>query len=257
MIYKTPLRSCLKVIPITTRPREFFQALLIPPRCRLLTTVPLHMSVEFLTTSRSLKSQEAATSHSHATPIPSSTDTPYTYHFGSTQSESQSAPTGTSNPGLVLGVLAGLIVFFALLCTWCCKRRFSKKVPAKTQVAASYLLPQYSPGGYTYPQPPAPPPAVVHEQGPWPGYPVRYYSPTDRWAQPGVPSEGPFGPRQMSAIQGHGGCVPQRSAPAPQSLTPQSFSYSTPLTHSRTSSFRHSGKRLSVGSRFPIAPPSG
>ncbi|KAF8449803.1 hypothetical protein BGX38DRAFT_529752 [Terfezia claveryi] len=178
------------------------------------------MSVVFLTAS----SQEAVTSLNHDGPIPSSTETPYTYDSGS---ESQSAPTGASNPGLLLGILAALIVFFALLCTWCCKRRLSKKTPANPPVAS---LPQYSCGNYTY-QPPAPQPAVVHEQGPWPGYPVHYYNSTDAWTQPGVPGEGASGPRQL--IPEYDGYVPQQSAPAPK---------------------KHGSKRLSIGSRFPIAP---
>lgn len=162
----------------------------ISPRHRLL-TIAQAMSVVFGTSS---------STQGHATSTPSSTDTPYTYHFGSTQSESQSAPpTGTSNPGIALGVLAGLIIFCALLCAWCCKRRFSK-TSEKPQIVAGYSLPQYShiyPPTGGYPQPPAPPPAIVHEQGPWPGYPVHYYNPTNIWAQPGVSSEETFGPRQM------------------------------------------------------------
>ncbi|KAF8426349.1 hypothetical protein EV426DRAFT_715699 [Tirmania nivea] len=211
------------------------------PRRRPLTTAP-PMSVEFLTAS---KLQDST-----ATPTPSSTDTPYTYNFGSTQSESQSAPSGVSNPGIVLGVLAGLIVFFALLCTWCCRRRFSRRASAKTQVAAG-SLPQFFTRGHTYSPPAAPPSAVVHEQGPWPGYPLHYHNPTDAWARPGVPSE-TLGPTQMSTIPKY---EPQKSAPAPRSVTPQSFLYSAPPTRSNTS--KHGHKRLSIGSRFPIAPHSG
>jgi len=212
-------------------------------------TTALAMSVEFQTASKSITSIL-----SHATSTPSPTDTPYTYHFGSTESESQGASTGSSNPGLMLGVTAGLIVFFALLCTWCCKRRAT---PTKSQVVAGYPLPQYFPGSYTYPpagaysQPSAPPPVIVHEQGLWPGYPVHYNS-TDTRAQPGVPSEGP---RQLSVIPDYGG---QQSAPAPQSLTPQSSSlYSTPLDHGDASGPRQDSKGLSIGGRFPIAPRSG
>lgn len=221
--------------------------------------------------------------------------------------------TSAGKPNAVaLGLLVGLIVFFALLCTWCCKRRLGQRRQTQTQAAnpavvPGFAVPQYA--GVGYPQPVVQVPVSLAAPGPQGGGGGGYYyngpgmypqlPPMNGATDPSTcdvvgagAGAGAGGyvlpvpvPRQMDSIPevyaGHGATgttvygygyeqsQKQYEAPAPglsavssPRLSPRMYSPSQiGIAHSNSFVGQNSKgtvrrERLSLGSRFPIAPPS-